>query len=57
MDKHSYLPHPSYDTAVAQVMDAAYKQCTPLPNIPGDHEWRQEMVPVYVKRALAAALG
>lgn len=47
----------NYDTAVAEVMDAAYKQCTPLPNIPGDHEWRQEMVPVYVKRALAAALG
>jgi 4-hydroxybenzoyl-CoA reductase subunit beta len=47
----------SYTDAVAEVMDAAYKQCNPLPNIPGDHEWRQEMVPVYVKRALAAALA
>jgi hypothetical protein len=28
-----------------------------MPNIPGDHEWRREMVPVYVKRTLRAALA
>jgi|FLOH01.1.fsa_nt_gi 4-hydroxybenzoyl-CoA reductase subunit beta len=47
----------SYDDALAAVMVAAYEQCHPLPNIPGDHEWRQEMVPIYVKRALAAAIA
>jgi len=36
--------------------EAAYKQVHPLPNIPGDHEWRREMVPVYVRRTVAAAL-
>lgn len=35
---------------------AAYKQCHPLTNIDGDPAWRREMVPVYVKRALRAAL-
>lgn len=37
------------------VAQLAYKQCRPLPNIPGDHEYRREMVPVYVRRTLAAA--
>jgi len=35
---------------------AAYKQCHPLTNIDGDPAWRREMVPVFVKRALRAAL-
>jgi hypothetical protein len=28
-----------------------------MPNVNGDAEWRHEMVPVFVKRALIAALG
>jgi len=51
------LGEASYTEALEAVMVAAYKQCHPLPNIPGDHEWRQEMVPVFVKRALEAAIA
>lgn len=35
----------------------AKKRFKPLPNVPGDAEWRQEVVPVFVKRALRAAVG
>lgn len=42
--------------AVREIADRAYKQCHPLPNVPGDHEWRREMVPVYVERTLRAAI-
>ncbi len=44
-----------FDTAVRTVADAASRQCRPLPNVPGDHDWRREMVPVYVSRTLQAA--
>ena len=46
----------SFDEAVEAAAALAYKQCKPLPNIPGDAEWRHEMVPVYVRRTLRAAL-
>jgi 4-hydroxybenzoyl-CoA reductase subunit beta len=42
---------------VRQVGETAAKQCHPLTNIPIDTEWRHAMVPVYVRRALADALG
>ena len=45
-----------FEDVVTAVAAAAYKQCHPLANIPGDHEYRREMVPVYTKRALKAAL-
>ncbi|MBK7643734.1 MAG: FAD binding domain-containing protein [Planctomycetes bacterium] len=45
------------DAALGRVAQLAYKQCHPLPNVPGDHEWRREMVPVYVRRTLDAALA
>jgi 4-hydroxybenzoyl-CoA reductase subunit beta len=45
-----------FDEVAAAVAAAAHKQCHPLANIPGDHEYRREMVPVYVKRTLRAAL-
>jgi len=45
-----------FDEVVAEVAAAAYKQCHPLANIPGDPEYRREMVPVYVQRTLRAAL-
>lgn len=46
-----------FEAVIAAVAAAAHKQCHPLPNIPGDHEYRREMVPVYVTRTLRAALG
>lgn len=46
---------PQFDEAVAQAAALAHKQCKPLANIPGDADYRREMVPVYVKRTLHAA--
>ena len=45
----------AFETAVGRAAAAAHRQCHPLPNIPGDHEYRREMVPVYVRRTLRAA--
>jgi len=45
----------AFHTAVRRAAALAKKQCHPLANIPGDHEYRQEMVPVYVERTLLAA--
>ncbi len=47
---------PELAEAIARVGELARKQCHPLPNVPGDHEWRREMLPVYVRRTLEAAL-
>lgn len=44
-----------FERACENAAQLAYKQCRPLRNIPGDHEYRREMVPVYVRRTLAAA--
>ena len=45
----------------AELIDAAaeraHAQCHPLENIIVDPDWRRAMVPVYVRRALARALG
>lgn len=48
---------PSFLDAVAKVALRARQQCHPMPNVPGDPEYRREMVPVYVKRTLLAAVG
>lgn len=45
-----------WKAAVSQAAELAYKQCHPMPNIPGDHEWRREMVPVYVRHTLESAV-
>jgi len=45
-----------FDETIQSVAAAALKQCHPLANIPGDHEYRHEMVPVYVSRTLRAAI-
>lgn len=45
------------DAALDSIAQAAYKQCTPLINVAYDHDYRHEMVPVFVKRALREALG
>lgn len=41
--------------AARELAAQAHKQCHPLPNIAGDHEYRHAMVPVYVRRTLEAA--
>ncbi len=42
--------------AVQRLAEAAYKQCHPLKNVPYDTDYRREMVPVFVRRAVAEAL-
>jgi 4-hydroxybenzoyl-CoA reductase subunit beta len=44
-----------FGEAIAAVAERAHRQCHPLANIPGDADYRREMVPVYVRRTLAAA--
>lgn len=44
-----------FERAVEAVAAAAAQQCRPLPNIPGDHEYRRLMVPVLARRTLRAA--
>ena len=44
------------DAAIEQIAQMAYKQCRPQTSIPYDADWRHEMVPVFVKRALREAL-
>ena len=48
---------PVDEETMAQVAEAAYKQCHPLTNIAGDTDWRHDMVSVFVRRALAAAVS
>ena len=45
----------AFTDAVARLAERAYRQCHPMPNVPGDHDYRREMVPVYVRRTVAAA--
>lgn len=45
----------AFSPAVLALGDAAFRQCHPLPNIPGDEDYRREMVPVVLKRVLHAA--
>jgi 4-hydroxybenzoyl-CoA reductase subunit beta len=44
-----------FESAAQDVAEAARKQCKPLANVPGDEQYRREMVPVYVRRTLLAA--
>jgi len=44
------------EAALEEAAELARKQCHPLDNVPGDAEYRREMVPVYVRRTLRAAL-
>jgi 4-hydroxybenzoyl-CoA reductase subunit beta len=46
---------PDFAAALAQAGELARKQCHPLANIPGDPDYRREMVPVIVRRTLLAA--
>ncbi len=46
----------TFRNALEAAGELARKQCHPLDNVPGDPDYRREMVPVYVRRTLAAAL-
>jgi CO/xanthine dehydrogenase FAD-binding subunit len=46
------LDEPTVD-AIAQT---AYRQCRPQTSVPYDPDYRHEMVPVFVKRAVREAL-
>jgi 4-hydroxybenzoyl-CoA reductase subunit beta len=48
---------PLDEAAIDAVARAAYTKCKPVINIPYDHDWRHEMVPVFVRRAMREALG
>ena len=48
---------PLDDAAIEALAQAAYKQCRPVINIPYDEDYRHEMVPVFVRRAVREALG
>jgi len=48
---------PLDDEAIEALAQAAYKQCRALINVPYDQEYRQEMVPVFVRRAIREARG
>lgn len=43
--------------AIAELGQAAHRQCHPLTNINVDTGWRREMIPVFVRRAFAEALN
>jgi 4-hydroxybenzoyl-CoA reductase subunit beta len=45
----------AFEEGVASLAAQAHKQCHPMPNVPGDADWRRAMVPVYVRRTLHAA--
>ena len=47
----------SFENAARTLGDRAYKHCHPMPNIPGDSDYRHAMIPVYVRRTLLAAAG
>jgi 4-hydroxybenzoyl-CoA reductase subunit beta len=46
---------PLDDALADSLAQAAYKQCRPLINVPYDHDYRHEMVPVFVRRAVREA--
>jgi len=48
---------PLDEAAAGRIAEAAYKQCHPLINVPYDHDYRREMVPVFVRRAVREAAG
>jgi 4-hydroxybenzoyl-CoA reductase subunit beta len=53
----AFRGRPLDGAAIAELGQIAHKQCHPLTNINVDPEWRREMIPVCVKRALTEALA
>ncbi len=50
-------PGTAADRLPETLAQAAYAECKPLPNLDEEAEWRREMVPVLVKKAVRRALG
>ncbi len=48
---------PLDEAAIDTIAQAAYTQCKPIINIAYDDDYRHEMVPVFVRRAIREALG
>jgi len=48
---------PLDEAAIEAIAHAAYTQCKPIINIAYDDDYRHEMVPVFVRRAVREALG
>lgn len=48
---------PLDDAVAGEIAQAAWKQCHPLINVSYDADYRREMVPVYVRRAVREARG
>ena len=46
---------PLNDEVAEALAQAAYKQCHPMISVPYDQDYRREMVPVFVKRAVREA--
>ncbi|HYM80708.1 MAG TPA: FAD binding domain-containing protein [Candidatus Limnocylindria bacterium] len=42
---------------IEAIAQAAYRQCRPQTNVPYDEDYRHEMVPVFVRRAIREAMG
>lgn len=49
------LHTPEFEAALKRSCEAAYKKLRPLDNIPGDKDYRREMVPVLLRRTVRAA--
>lgn len=50
-------PGTPFDVAARELGGGAYAECKPLPNVDDDTEWRREMVPVLVERAVSRLEG
>lgn len=50
-------PGTPFDVAARELAEGAYAECKPLPNVDDDTEWRREMVPVLVERAVTRLEG
>jgi 4-hydroxybenzoyl-CoA reductase subunit beta len=48
---------PEFGRAVEEVAEMARRRCRTLSNLSGDTAWRQDMIPVYVRRTLQAAIA
>jgi 4-hydroxybenzoyl-CoA reductase subunit beta len=46
----------AFEAALEKLADLGSRSAKPLPNIPGDTNWRERMVPVYIKKAVRGCL-
>jgi 4-hydroxybenzoyl-CoA reductase subunit beta len=48
---------PEFEPALRDLAEMARRRCRTLSNLPGDTAWRQDMIPVYVRRTMQAAIA